>query len=90
MSLETSPLTIADRTFDSRLLLGTGNFASPEALRDALTASGTQIGPVALRRADPTGTVACSMMMRIWSRVSTPRLEPIGAPNGMTVAVPTS
>ena len=56
MSLETSPLTIADRTFDSRLLLGTGKFASPEAMRDALAASGTQIVTVALRRADLTGT----------------------------------
>ena len=37
-----------------------------------------------------TGTVACSMMMRIWSRVTMPRFEPMGAPNGMTVAVPTS
>ena len=56
MSLETSPLTIADRTFDSRLLLGTGKFASPEAMRDALDSCGTQIVTVALRRADLTGT----------------------------------
>ena len=56
MSLETSPLTIADRTFNSRLLLGTGKFDSPEAMRDALAASGTQIVTVALRRADLTGT----------------------------------
>ena len=56
MSQEPTPLTIADRTFDSRLLLGTGKFASPEAMRDALTASGTQIVTVALRRADLTGT----------------------------------
>ncbi len=56
MSLETTPLTIADRTFDSRLLLGTGKFASPEAMRDALAASSTQIVTVALRRADLTGT----------------------------------
>ena len=56
MSLETSPLTIADRTFNSRLLLGTGKFDSPEAMRDALAASGTKIVTVALRRADLTGT----------------------------------
>ena len=36
MSLETSPLTIADRTFDSRLFLGTGKFASPESMREFL------------------------------------------------------
>jgi thiazole synthase len=55
MSLETSPLTIADRTFDSRLFLGTGKFASPESMRDALASSGTQVVTVALRRADLTG-----------------------------------
>jgi thiazole synthase len=47
--------TIADRTFSSRLLLGTGKFASPDAMRSALEASGTQIVTVALRRADLTG-----------------------------------
>ena len=55
MSLETSPLTIADRTFDSRLFLGTGKFASPESMRDTLASSGTQVVTVALRRADLTG-----------------------------------
>ena len=50
-----STLTIAGRTFDSRLLLGTGKFPSNESMRDALVASGTQIVTVALRRADLTG-----------------------------------
>ena len=48
-------LTIAGRTFRSRLLLGTGKFASPEAMRDGLAASGTEIVTVALRRADLSG-----------------------------------
>ncbi len=48
-------LTIADRQFSSRLLLGTGKFASPEAMRDALAASQTEIVTVALRRADLSG-----------------------------------
>ena len=48
-------LTIAGRTFDSRLLLGTGKFPSNESMRDALVASGTQIVTVALRRADLSG-----------------------------------
>ena len=56
MSLETSPLTIADRTFNSRLFLGTGKFASPAVMRDALASSGTQVVTVALRRADLSGT----------------------------------
>ena len=47
---------IAGRTFTSRLLLGTGKFASNELMRDALAASGTQIVTVALRRADLSGT----------------------------------
>jgi thiazole synthase len=49
------PLVIAGRTFDSRLLLGTGKFASNELMRDALEASSTQIVTVALRRADLSG-----------------------------------
>lgn len=50
-----SLLTIADRTFTSRLMLGTGKFASHEMMRDALDASGTEIVTVALRRADLSG-----------------------------------
>lgn len=50
-----SMLSIADRTFSSRLFLGTGKFPSPEAMRSALEASGTQIVTVALRRADLSG-----------------------------------
>src|SRR5579864_5520347 len=49
------PLVIAGRTVGSRLILGTGKFASPEIMRDALAASGTQIVTVALRRADLSG-----------------------------------
>ncbi|MBE7493445.1 MAG: thiazole synthase [Verrucomicrobiaceae bacterium] len=49
------PLTIAGRTFQSRLMLGTGKFASGELMRDAIAASGTEIVTVALRRADLTG-----------------------------------
>lgn len=49
-------LTIAGRAFGSRLLLGTGKFSSPELMRDALAASGTEIVTVALRRADLSGS----------------------------------
>ena len=48
-------LTIANRTFTSRLFLGTGKFPSNESMRDALAASGTEIVTVALRRADLSG-----------------------------------
>ena len=50
-----APLKIADREFTSRLILGTGKFASPELMRDALAASGTEMVTVALRRADLSG-----------------------------------
>src|SRR5476649_2490062 len=48
-------LTIAGRTFGSRLLVGTGKFASNQAMATCLEASGTEIVTVALRRADLTG-----------------------------------
>jgi len=51
-----APLVIAGREFSSRLLLGTGKFASNELMRGALEASGTEIVTVALRRADLSGT----------------------------------
>lgn len=50
-----APLTIAGRQFRSRLMIGTGKFSSPQAMSDALAASGTEIVTVALRRADLTG-----------------------------------
>ncbi|WP_009959878.1 thiazole synthase [Verrucomicrobium spinosum] len=55
MSLTTTSLTIAGRTFRSRLMLGTGKFSSGELMRDALASSGCEIVTVALRRADLTG-----------------------------------
>ncbi|WP_041277824.1 thiazole synthase [Desulfotalea psychrophila] len=49
-------LTIAGKTFSSRLFIGTGKFASPEIMRDVLQACKSQMVTVALRRvnlADP-------------------------------------
>lgn len=45
-------LIIANREFDSRLLVGTGKFTSPQAMADAIDASGSEIVTVALRRVD--------------------------------------
>ena len=53
--LTNAPLIIANRSFQSRLMLGTGKFGSGEMMRDAIVASGTEIVTVALRRADLTG-----------------------------------
>jgi len=53
---QTQPLVIAGRTFQSRLMLGTGKFASNAVMAAALESSGTQIVTVALRRADLSGS----------------------------------
>lgn len=45
-------LTIAGHNFSSRLLLGTGKFSSPEVMRLAIEASGSEMVTVALRRVD--------------------------------------
>lgn len=42
--------TLANRTFKSRLLLGTARYPSPESLRQAVIQSGAEIVTVALRR----------------------------------------
>ncbi|PCJ56880.1 MAG: thiazole synthase [Candidatus Hydrogenedentota bacterium] len=49
---QTDSLTIAGRTFHSRLMVGTGKFPSTQALRDAIEGSGSEIVTVALRRVD--------------------------------------
>jgi thiazole synthase len=45
-------LSIAGRSFSSRLFVGTGKFTSPEVMRLAIEASGTEMVTVALRRVD--------------------------------------
>ncbi len=46
------PLVIADREFRSRLILGTGKYKDNETMVNAITASGTEIVTVAVRRVD--------------------------------------
>ena len=55
MTDRSSILRIADRDFQSRLIMGTGKFASGELMAAALAASGAQLVTVALRRADLSG-----------------------------------
>jgi thiazole synthase len=55
MSITNRPWIIAGRSFRSRLILGTGKFSSPEAMRSALEASGAEMVTVALRRVDLSG-----------------------------------
>ena len=44
------PLTIADRTFNSRLMLGTGKYSDSQEMIRSFEASGTEMVTVALRR----------------------------------------
>ncbi|MBT8429490.1 MAG: thiazole synthase [Gammaproteobacteria bacterium] len=46
----TDPLVIADRTFSSRLLVGTGKYKDMEETRAAIEASGAEIITIAVRR----------------------------------------
>ncbi len=46
------PLIIGERSFKSRLLVGTGKFSSIELMKQAIEASGAEIATVALRRVD--------------------------------------
>ena len=48
----TDPLVIANRTFHSRLIVGTGKYPSHAIMRAAHEASGTQMVTVAVRRVD--------------------------------------
>lgn len=50
------PLRLAEREFESRLIVGTGKFGSHEVMRRAIDASGTQMVTVALRRVDLDAT----------------------------------
>jgi len=46
-------MRIGDRTFDSRLILGTGGFRNLETMAEAVRASGAEMATVAMRRVDP-------------------------------------
>ena len=48
-------LTIADKTFSSRLFTGTGKFGSSAIMEEAILASGSELVTVALRRVDVRG-----------------------------------
>jgi len=49
---ETDRLTLGDRAFGSRLIIGTGKYDSPKTMAEALEASGAEIITVAVRRVD--------------------------------------
>lgn len=70
------PLVIAGTVFQSRLMIGTGKFPSPESLKSAIDKSGAEIVTVALRRvdlkapADPTLSVIDPKTVRLLPNTS--------------------
>jgi len=57
-AVQEDPLIIADRTFHSRLFMGTSLYANVQVLLDCLAASGTQMITAAVRRIHTTGREA--------------------------------
>jgi thiazole synthase len=62
---EVEPLKIADRTFRSRLILGTGKYPDYPTMQAAHEAGGTEMVTVAVRRVDLADRGADSMMAHI-------------------------
>jgi len=60
--MPSSKLTIADRAFDSRLIVGTGKYKNVEETERAVDASGAQIVTVAIRRVDLNDRSSGSLM----------------------------
>ena len=52
--MKSETLTIAGRSYPSRLIVGTGKYASAEVMREAIAASGAALVTVAVRRVDLT------------------------------------
>ncbi len=53
--LQSDSWKLGERTFRSRIIVGTGKYATHDETRDALAASGAEIVTVALRRVDLSG-----------------------------------
>jgi len=58
-------LTIAGRTFSSRLFLGTGKFSSPEIMQRSVEASHTELVTVALRRVTGRGDDTITLLRQL-------------------------
>ena len=64
-STAVEPLTIAGRTFNSRLILGTGKYDDLDVMERAFEASGTEMVTVAVRRVDLDDRREGSLLERI-------------------------
>ena len=58
-------LTIGGRDFSSRLFVGTGKFASPAIMQDAVVASGSQMITVAMKRVNMLNEATDDMLTHI-------------------------
>ncbi|MEW1721334.1 thiazole synthase [Streptomyces sp. NPDC093109] len=64
------PFTLADTTFGSRLIMGTGGATGLDVLERSLIASGTELTTVAMRRLDPAaGDSVLSLLRTLGIRV---------------------
>src|SRR5512136_2189598 len=63
-------LVIADRSFESRLIVGTGKYKSVEETERAVDASGAQIVTVAIRRVDLNDRSSGSLMSLLMRKKS--------------------
>ena len=63
-------LKIADKEFDSHLIMGTGGASSQALLEDALVASGTQLTTVAMRRHSAQTTGGGESVFELLSRLN--------------------
>ena len=68
--MQDDPLVIAGRSFSSRLIVGTGKYASVELTEQAIDASGAEIVTVALRRVDLRDTSKGSLMQTLLRRAN--------------------
>lgn len=62
-------LTIADRTYNSHLIMGTGGASSQAMLEDALVASGTELTTVAMRRYAKAGAGQGESVFEMMGRI---------------------
>lgn len=58
-------LRIGDREFTSRLFVGTGKFASPDIMQEAIKASGSQMITVAMKRVNMMNEATDDMLTHI-------------------------
>lgn len=58
-------LKIGPREFESRLFVGTGKFASPQVMQEAIAASGTEMVTVAMKRIDMANEADDAMLTHI-------------------------